>query len=121
MRGYTWIGVLLLALLVGIGGGMIGYNVGLSVAANVAAGSGATVVYPAVGWGFGFPFFGFIFFIVLLFVVFGAFRRAAWGGHHGYGPGSGGYWKNRGDAFEEWHRRQHGDAADTQARTPDAR
>ena len=118
MRGFGWIGLLILALLIGIGGGMIGYNIGVGVAANVAASGGATVVYPAFGWGVGFPFFGFLFFIVLLFLVFGAFRRAAWGGHHGYGPG--GYWKARGAAFEDWHRQAHGESSPPE-RTPDAR
>jgi hypothetical protein len=120
MRGFGWIGLLILALLIGIGGGMIGYNIGVGVAANVAASGGATVVYPAVGWGFGFfPFFGFLFFFVLLFVVFGAFRRAAWGGG---GPGGWRSHSGRGyaeDRFEHWHRRMHAESGSSDLK-PDA-
>jgi hypothetical protein len=101
MRGFGWIGALIGLILV-IGAGVIGYNLGLG--ANIAA-SGATVVQPMYGWGFGFgffPFFGFIFFFLILLLIFGAFRRAAWGGHHGYG------WRGRGYGdIEELHRQLH--------------
>jgi hypothetical protein len=83
-------------------------------------------------WGFGwfFPFFGFIFFLVVIGLVIGAFKRAAWGGRGGhgsgrgwYGPGRGwygpgsGYGRGRGshrpgtnDQFDQWHRRMHGES-----------
>ena len=78
------IGLLLIALI----GGVIGYNTGLS--AGIAA-SGAQIAYPVHGFGFGGfgGLFGLLVFFILIMVVIGAFRRAAWGhrgwGHHGYG------------------------------------
>jgi len=118
MRFFGWF-TALAVLLVALAAGAVGYNMGLG--ANIAA-SGVPVV-PAygygMGWGFGFGhIFGFVFFLIILFVIFGAIRRAAWGGHHGYGPGMGrgwgygpGGWKHgsAGDEFERWHRRSHGE------------
>ena len=118
----------LLALLVTTGialtAGFIGYQIG--IAQNVAATTGAVV------WmgGWGFPGFGFLFFLLFIgFLVF-AFsgRRRAWGGpgHHGYGPypaGPGGW--SGDDGRRQWiadaHRRLHEDeakAATTASGTP---
>ena len=93
-------------------------GVGSSAVAPVAT---APAVYPMWGFGWFFPFFGFIFFLIVLALIFGAFKRGAWGGRGGsgpgrsYGPGRGygpGGWYKPGanDAFDEWHRRMHGEA-----------
>jgi len=101
------LGTLLIALVAGV----IGYNLGLG--ANVAATAGATVVYPAWGFGFGFPFFGLIFGILLFVLIFGLIRRAAWGGHPGYRrgmSGPGGWGPRRGWPAPPWtagSRRSH--------------
>jgi hypothetical protein len=101
MRGFGWIGALVALLLI-VGAGAVGYNLGL--AANIAAsGTAATVAHPAMwgwGWGFGFPFFGFIFFFLILFLIFGAFRR----GRHGYYGKGPRYWNG---GPEDWHRQMH--------------
>ncbi|HEY5488791.1 MAG TPA: hypothetical protein VIK00_03050 [Candidatus Limnocylindrales bacterium] len=136
MRGFgilALIGVVLLAL---IAGG-IGFGMGAAQVAPAAAGS---VVYPAVGWhwfGFGFPFFGLIFGLLFLFLIFGLVRRAIWGGRgwhgygHGYGPGYGprsfGPGGRQGwdgttvppfvdEMLKNWHRQAHGE--DTPATDP---
>ena len=127
------IGLLLVALI----GGVIGYNTGLS--AGVAA-SGAPVAYPVYGFGFGGfgGLFGLFIFLILLAVVIGAFRRAAWG-HRGWGHGYGhGYYgrgwdKGSGDTprwgdrpvppfademLQRWHREAHGEPAPTDPNQP---
>ena len=113
----------LLALLVTIGialtAGFIGYQVG--IAQNVAATTGAVV------WmgGWGFPGFGFLFFLLFIgFLVF-AFsgRRRGWGpGPYGpgpYGAGPGGW--SGDDSRRQWiadaHRRLHEEEARAAATT----
>jgi hypothetical protein len=108
------LGVVAVLVAAAIGGAA--YNAGLArgVAESsrvlAAPGSGPTVVVPYVhghGWhgGFGFfpvfPFFGLLF---LFFALKFLFWRGPWG------PWSrGGYWMNGvPPAFEEWHRRAHG-------------
>jgi len=102
--------------------GSCGYAMGVS-SSSVAPVAAAPAVYPMWGFGWFFPFFGFIFFLVVIFAIVGAFKRRAWGGGYGprsgYGPGRGyGYGPGRGtgktytnDQFEEWHRRMHGEPA----------
>jgi hypothetical protein len=134
MRGFGFLGALgfLVFLLIA---GAIGYSLG--VGANVPATvpvAGAPVVYH-YGWG-GFGFLGFFLFIILIFVVIGAFRRAAWG-HRGYGHG--GYWmhgygrrdwaerKDWGDKpvppfademLQRWHEHAHGEPTPREADGP---
>jgi cell division protein FtsW (lipid II flippase) len=62
-----------------------------------------------------FPFFfiGPLFFILLLVLFFGLFRRGRWG-WRGYGPE--GPWGPR--PFEEWHERQHARDTDTRDEQP---
>ena len=128
---------ILLVAVLAIGGGLIAttaYQAGLSTA--VATASGGTAVTPVVvpaygygyGWhpGFGFGFFGFLATLFFLFIVFallraifwrgGPGRRGGWGGGYGYGYGKGpnghghGPWESRtNEAFDEWHRRAHGE------------
>jgi hypothetical protein len=113
------------------------YQAGLSTAVTTAGASGAVVapvVVPAYGYGYGFGWhpgfglFGFLGALFFLFIVFalvraifwrgGAGRRGGWGPGvwGGYGPGQGpnghdhGPWESRANqAFDEWHRRAHGD------------
>ena len=112
-------------LFVALLAGSCGYAMGVSSSA-VAPAAAAPAVYPMWGFGWFFPFFGFIFFLVVIFAIVGAFKRRAWGGGYGprsgYGPGRGyGYGPGRGwsksgtsPEFEEWHRRMHGEPAKPQ-------
>ena len=119
--------------------GAIGYQAGISSTVATAAATSGTVVYHA-GWGFGFPWFGFLlfpFFFLLFFgflaFAFGGRRRGPWGS--GYGPGRWGPWDatDSGDPRRQWvadaHRRLHeeearnagttsGSAAGTQPASP---
>jgi hypothetical protein len=115
MRSFGLIGVVVAAL-VALAAGVIGYNLGLG--ANVAA-SGTTVTYPYWGFGFGFhPLFGLLFGILFFILIFALIRRAVWGSHgHAYGPGWGrrGWYgpdgQGREEMLERWHRQAHGDVA----------
>jgi hypothetical protein len=99
----------------------------------------APVVVPAYGYGYGFGWhpgfglFGFLGALFFLFIVFALVRAIFWrggpgrrGGWGGYGPGGWGYgggdgpgkgpngqdhgrWDSRAQAFDEWHRRAHGE------------
>jgi hypothetical protein len=93
--------VIVLAL-VALGGGLVGYQIGLSQA---VAAEGARVAY----WpGFGFGF-GWLLFVFLIFALVFAFRPR-WG--RGPGPGGpGGYRSRWQEGFDEWHRRAHDDTA----------
>ena len=69
--------------------GAIGYQAGISSTVASAAATSGTVVYHA-GWGFGFPWFGFLLFPFFLFLCFGLFAfafggRRRWGGGPGWG------------------------------------
>ena len=116
--------VVLIALLVVIGIGV--YNAGVTAGlaeTGAAVASGAPVVYygPYIGhpygWG-GFGFFGFLFGILVIFLIFGLIRAAFgfgrwgkngrdWGNHHGP-SGRSGY-------FDEWHRRAHEQGDETKS------
>ena len=83
-------GVLLFGLTALIAG-VIGFQAGISSNMASAAATGGTVVYHA-GWGFGFPWFGFLLFPFFLFLCFGLFAfafggRRRWGGGPGWGYG----------------------------------
>jgi len=91
--------VLLLSVVAGVA-----YQVGVSTAATVTGTAGATAVAAYPYWhpfAFGFfPFFGLLFPIFFLFLIFGLFRAAFGGGHRmGYGGGP--------RMFDEWHRQAH--------------
>ncbi|MBI3522263.1 MAG: hypothetical protein HY071_04075 [Chloroflexi bacterium] len=86
----------LLLLLVGFAG----YAIGAAQAAPVAVAGAAPVVY---GMHYGFGFFGFIFPLLFIFLIFGALRSWSWGGRwygHGYSYGPP-------PSFEEWHKKAH--------------
>jgi hypothetical protein len=112
-------------LFVALLAGSCGYAMGVG---SVAVAPVATAPVVHTGWGFGFfPFFGFIFFLVVIFAVVGALKRRAWGGRGGwYGPGYGprsgsdrGWYSSSTNAqFEEWHRRMHGEPSEPKARKP---
>jgi len=122
MRAFGFIGVLATLLIVLVAGA-IGYSLGLSAnVASVATTGGGAVVYPGWGFGFGFPFFGLIFAILFFVLIFGLIRRAAWGGHRGYGPGGWGHrggWDGRSmppmadEMLERWHNQKHGESDPT--------
>lgn len=111
MRAFGLIGVIVAAL-VALVAGVIGYNIGLG--ANLAA-SGTVVARPYWGFGFFHPFFGLLFGILFLVLIFALIRRAVWGGHsHGWGrhgwyapSGPGG--QTREEMLERWHRQAHGE------------
>jgi len=107
-----------LLLMAAIGAGMYGYNVGIAQglaqgAAAAAAQTGAAPATPVMfyprPWGFGFFPFAPLFFLVFWVLIFrGLFWRGSrWGRGYGYGCGYGGV----PPAFDEWHRRAHGQAA----------
>ena len=105
--------------------GAIGYQAGISSTVASAAATSGTVVYHA-GWGFGFPWFGFLLFPFFLFLCFGLFafafggRRRWVGGGPGWGYGSNGYSGHPDDPRYRWvadaHRKLHEDEA--AGRTP---
>ena len=116
MRRAYIIAVLLLAILGGTAIGIGAYHAGVSHGLAQAA-TGSQVVR-VIGPGYGFGVFPFGFFLFPLFVigtillVRGLFWRRRWGG-----PGHPGSWGHdgpmhgRSDMFEDWHRRQHQQAA----------
>lgn len=102
----------LLTLLIAGGAAAFAYNLG-TMAAVTAANGGGYLVHPYLGYGFGFfpffPLFGFLFFVLILFWIFGGRRRWYGGGWYGgYGP-YGQHPHGVPPAFEEWHRRAHGE------------
>lgn len=117
MRSFGFFGALLI-LVIAVVAGMIGYNMGIG--ANVAA-QGVPVVYHH-GWGLGSLLLGVLF----LFLIFGAIKRMAWGGHRAYGPG--GPWRHgygrhgwgdksvppmADEMLGRWHREAHGEPEPT--------
>jgi len=112
-------GVLLVLALV-VGATMIGntaYQAGLAQGLAESAqgsspgtGGGPYVPYPYYGpyfyhGPFGFGFFGFLFPLLFIFLIFallrGLFWSGRWGGYHGY-------WKSGvPPMFDEWHRKAH--------------
>jgi hypothetical protein len=126
MRGFGFVGALAFLVLLLIAGA-IGFGLGAGSAPITVPAAGAPVVYYGHAGGFGF--FGFFLFIILVFVVIGIFRRAAWGGRHGYGGGwKHGYgqasWGNKpvppfaDEMLQRWHREAHGEP-DPGASKPD--
>src|SRR4051812_36020775 len=109
-----------LLMIAAIGAGMYGYDLGLAhgiaqsaAAAQTGAPSAAPVMFYPRPWGFGFGFFPFapLFFIVFWILIFRGllWRGSRWGRGYGYGYGCG--YGGVPPAFEEWHRRAHGQAA----------
>ena len=125
--------VLAFLLLLGLlaAGGVAIYNAGVSagiasdVGNAIASGGGVPVpYYPgpylAHPWGFGFGFFGFLFGIFFLFLIFGLLRAAFGGGHRGRWHHEGGGSKRDGwqSHLNEWHDAQHGGTPPTAPTAP---
>lgn len=121
-RRSGWLRALAILVLVGVIGG-IGYTIGLANAGTAVATGAAPVVYAP--WGFGFGFFGLLFPILIIFLLFAAVGgrgrgRGHWGpggygGYRGHGP-DGRPWGDGKDVpppfepmLESWHRRAHGE------------
>jgi hypothetical protein len=102
MRGFA-IAILAVLLLGGIAG--VAYQMGAAAGAAATGAAGTAVAaYPYWHVGFGFfPFFGFLFPLLFLFLIFGLARAAFWGGRgYGYGRHGGGP-----RMFDEWHKEAH--------------
>lgn len=95
----------LVILLIALVAGLVGYQVGIAqnIAAQLPAGTPMAYGYPF--WHVGFGFFGFLFPLLFLFLIFGLLRAAfgGWGGHH-YGRGM---WGDHRTRLEELHRELH--------------
>lgn len=112
MNNRSLLRALSIAVLVIVGAAAIGigaYNAG--VAQGIAE-SGRIIAAPPAGtpyvyvwprpWGFGFfPFFPLFFLLLFFFVIRGLLWRGPWRGGWGY--------RGVPPAFEEWHRRAHGE------------
>jgi hypothetical protein len=106
--------------------GAIGYQAGITSAVATSAAASGTVVYHA-GWGFGFPWFGFLLFPFFLFLLFGLFAfafggRRRWGGGPGWGYGPRGWTGGPDDpryrSIADAHRRLHEDEARAAGTSP---
>ena len=102
MNGLRVLAFAVLALAVGL----VAYQMGLSqgLATTLPAGA-APAAYYYPHWGYGFGFFGLLFPLLFLFLIFGA-MRAAFGSHRGYGSRG---WGNGRERIEELHRELHGE------------
>jgi len=102
------LGVIILAILGAIAVGIGAFQAGLAQGAATAGQAGAAAVPYAshYGPGMGFGFFGFLFPLLFIFLIFGLIR-AAFGRSPRWG---GGDW-NGGPRtmFEQWHREAHPD------------
>ena len=79
MRRFGAIGVVLVAVLAIVAGG-IGYSLGMSTGtASAISAGGANVTYVVTAGG-GFPFFPLLLGFLVFMVIVGLIRRAAWGG-----------------------------------------
>ena len=98
--------------------GILGYQAGVAQGLAQAGGTVATAPYYVAPFGFGFGFFGLLFTVLLLFLLFGLGRALFWGGRWGgYGhPGRPGPWGDRERMLEDWHRRAHGEPTTETAR-----
>jgi hypothetical protein len=104
MRGIL-IAILAVLLLGGIAGVAYQAGVAAGAAATGAAGTAAVAAYPYMWhpFAFGFGFFGFLFPLLFIFLIFGLVRAAFWGGRgYGYGMHRGGP-----RMFDEWHKEAH--------------
>lgn len=116
--------LLLIGLVAAVGVGI--YNAGVSagiasdIGSQISSGVQVPIVYPGpyVGqpWGGGVGFFGILFGIFLLFLIFGLIRAAfGWGHYRHYRDGEGGgvyrsWGHHRGkpdDYLDAWHRETH--------------
>ena len=102
-------GAAILAVLSAIVIGYLAFEAGLQHGV-LAAGQGAAAAPYAYGYhyGPGFGFFGLLFPLLFIFLIFGLLRAAF--GCEPHSGGHGGYWRGGPRAtFEEWHREAHTD------------
>jgi hypothetical protein len=115
-RGWAIV-LAIVVVLTFVGVGVGAYHAGLDEGIRRTADARQVVeVIGGEGWhGGGFFPFGLILFPLFVFGIFalvgGAFRRRAWGGPWGGGPGPGD-WRTEGgrrfeERFQDWHARQH--------------
>src|SRR4051812_14832348 len=105
------------ALAIGVGAYNAGWTHGVAESGRVMAAAPAGPPYVYMWphpWGFGFPFFPMLFFLVFFFFVRGLLWRGRW--HGGWGP----RYDSVPPAFEEWHRRAHAGQSDPRPREPGA-
>jgi hypothetical protein len=118
MRVLAAVALVALVGFIGFSAYNAGVNEGLNEAARaaVAAGEEPAVVVPPYhyGWGYGhggpgFGFFGFLFAILVFFLLFGLIRAAfGWGRWNGGGRGGPGGWGGgREERIAEYHRELH--------------
>src|SRR5437867_10187322 len=101
MRGTVGIIVtLVIAALVGVGAYQLGVSQGLATTGTPVA----PVAYYHPFFGFGF--FGFLFPLLFIFLIFGLLRAAWWGGRGWHGGYRYGDYRTR---IEELHREMHGE------------
>ncbi len=113
---------IVVALLVAAGIAELGYQAGL--AQGLAQGGGAIVTAPyyVAPFGFGFGFFGLLFPLLFLFLIFGLGRALFWRGWGGHGHAGGPRrWGDPQVMLEEWHRKAHGETAETSRPAPPER
>jgi len=123
--------LLLIGLVAAVGVGI--YNAGVSagiasdIGSQISSGAQVPIIYPGpyLGqpWGNGFGFFGILFGIFFLFLIFGLLRAAFGWGHHGRyrgGHGGGGEYRSwshhhgePNDYLDAWHRESHAEQAES--------
>ena len=107
MRGIVAVLVtLVIAGIVGVGAYDLGVQQGLASTGTAVA---PAAYYHPFFWG-GFGFFGFLFPLLFIFLIFGLLRAAfgGWGNRYGGGWGRYGYYGPR-ERLEEIHRELHGE------------
>lgn len=102
-RGFALAWTLLTALIAGVSA-YVAYGAGWAAGVATKVPDGAAAIYPPYyyGYGYGFhPVFGFLGFLLFLFIGFLFLRLLFFRGWYGrrFGHGS--------SRFEEWHRSQH--------------
>jgi len=90
---------LLIAAIVGVGAYQLGLSQGIATTGTGAAPVAPYYYHPFYG---GFGFFGFLFPILFIFLIFGLLRSAFWGWGGRYGTRYGGR-----ERLEELHRELH--------------
>jgi hypothetical protein len=101
-RGFGLIWVAITAVIAGVAS-YFSYEAGLSqgLASKLPAAGAAPYYWYGPHFGFGFfPFFGLIWFFLILFLIMWFVRAARWGRH------GGGRW-NYEERLHEWHREAH--------------
>jgi len=111
MRPAGWVAVTVFAIAVAVLIGVVAVHAGTSNGLAQASQGARVIRVVGPGYGFGWGFFPFGFFLLFFAVMFlmrMLFWRHRWGpgGPAGGGPGSA-RWEERRRRVEEWHRRQH--------------